>query len=162
MRGWTGQVATRPMLTDLLREFPDLAVSGYRRTSPPTDQYNCIAWAAGDNGRWWWPFPAFSYWPAGAPRLLTVAAFKAAYETIGYEPCETGDLEPAFEKIVIFSRGDKPTHAARQLPNGQWSSKLGRSDDIAHQLTGVVSGPSGYGNPTAFMRRARIVVAIEP
>ncbi|MCI0637958.1 MAG: hypothetical protein L0Y72_23715 [Gemmataceae bacterium] len=27
-----------------------------------------------------------------------------------------------------------PTHAARQLPTGRWSSKLGPSEDIEHDL----------------------------
>jgi hypothetical protein len=27
-----------------------------------------------------------------------------------------------------------PTHAARHLPDGQWTSKLGRWEDIEHRL----------------------------
>jgi hypothetical protein len=36
-----------------------------------------------------------------------------------------------------------PKHAARQLPNGRWTSKLGVSEDIEHalhDLTGLIYG----------------------
>ena len=37
--------------------FPGLRNSAYRVTSPAARDYNCIAWAAGDATRWWWPDP---------------------------------------------------------------------------------------------------------
>lgn len=33
-------------------EFPHLAATGYRITSPATRAYNCFAWAAGEDDRW--------------------------------------------------------------------------------------------------------------
>ena len=149
------------MLTDLTSKFPGLLVSGYRRTSPPTANYNCIAWAAGDSSRWWWPSGPFAYWPPGAPKTVTIAAFLAAYGASGYQECDAGDLEAGFEKIVIYTKSGAPTHAARQLPDGQWSSKLGSLDDIAHHLDGVTDGPEGYGQPAVFMKRALIRVSLD-
>ena len=35
------------------RDFPNLLTTGYEITSPDTIDYNCIAWAAEDNERWW-------------------------------------------------------------------------------------------------------------
>ena len=35
--------------------FPNLKADGYQVTSPQSLEYNCIAWAAGDNTQWWWP-----------------------------------------------------------------------------------------------------------
>ncbi|HEY7428267.1 MAG TPA: hypothetical protein VH682_28795 [Gemmataceae bacterium] len=35
--------------------FPRLNGTAYRITSPASDVYNCIAWAAGETNRWWWP-----------------------------------------------------------------------------------------------------------
>ena len=34
-------------------ELPHLASEGYEITSTPTDEYNCIADAAGETDRWW-------------------------------------------------------------------------------------------------------------
>ncbi|MGL6097589.1 MAG: DUF7689 domain-containing protein [Fimbriiglobus sp.] len=67
--------------------FPGLIASGYRPTSPPDDGYNCIAWAAGEADRWWWPDPfGVSFWPPGVPRAESVEAFVAAYTTLGFRP----------------------------------------------------------------------------
>lgn len=35
--------------------FPGLRETEYTLTSPEDRGYNCIAWAAGDLSRWWWP-----------------------------------------------------------------------------------------------------------
>lgn len=104
--------------------------------SPPSVLYNCIAWAADDTTRWWWPGPEeISYWPPNVSRIETLEAFVEAFATLGYKPCDNDLLEPEFEKIAIFvdSKGE-PTHAARQLPNGKWTSKLGRLEDVEHEL----------------------------
>jgi hypothetical protein len=56
----------------------------------------------------------------------------AALATLGYQLCEGDALEPAFERIALFADADgRPTHAARQLPSGLWTSKLGKAEDIA-------------------------------
>ena len=103
-------------------EFPHLAATGYRITSPATRTYNCFAWAAGEDDPWWNPLEPNTpyYWPNGVPAELTIAAFIQAYQTVGYEPCESSDFESGFEKIAIYATPDgEPTHAARQLPNGK-------------------------------------------
>ena len=52
--------------------FPNLRNSGYSITSPATAEYNCIAWASGDTGAWWWPDPMnLYYWPPAIPRENT-------------------------------------------------------------------------------------------
>jgi len=43
------------MLNHLEDLFPGLRGAPYQVTSPVTIRYNCIAWAAGDSARWWWP-----------------------------------------------------------------------------------------------------------
>jgi len=119
---------------DLL--FPDLQRNGYQITSPRDREYNCIAWAAGDTTRWWWPDPAEEgYWPAAAPVQETLVAFVAAFATLGFGRTDSETLEPGVEKVALFAKdGVKPTHAARQLPSGRWTSKMGRSEDIEHDL----------------------------
>jgi hypothetical protein len=132
--------------------FPDLARNGYHVTSPPDPVYNCIAWAAGITTTWWWPDPdGFDYWPPGVVRERTLAAFLQALATVGYAPCPDGSLEPGWEKVALYATDEGPAHAARQLGNGRWTSKLGPDDDIEHTLEGLVSPV--YGAVVQFLRR---------
>jgi hypothetical protein len=102
-------------------------------TSPKNINYNCIAWAADEDTRW--GDPSYDYfWPENISRDNTLESFIAAYETLGYERCNNEKLELGFKKIAIYIKDKKPTHAARQLPNGNWTSKLGASFDIEHKF----------------------------
>lgn len=127
-------------------------------TSPPTPRYNCIAWAASEDFRWWWPDPqGFAYWPDGAPREVTLPAFIAAYQTLGYEVCVGPLLESGMEKIAIygvpsFDGTISPTHASRQLSSGMWTSKMGAHEDISHIDAHHVNGPL-YGQVACYMSR---------
>lgn len=142
------------MTDPLLSVFPHLAADGYRVTSTETITYNCIAWAASRDDRWWWPHED-AYWPPGVPVEETVAAFQAAYATLGYLPCSTGVFEVLYEKIAVYATGTgKPTHAARQLDNGKWTSKLGQGVDIEHATPDAVGGRA-YGGPVLFLKRRR-------
>jgi len=93
-----------------------------------------------------------SYWPPDAAREVTLQAFEQAYGTLGFEKCDTGGLESGFEKIAIYTKSSAPTHAARQLPDGCWTSKLGRCEDIQHDTISGVEGHE-YGTVSAFMKR---------
>lgn len=132
--------------------FPNLASSSWEKTSEPSVRYNCIAWALGDTNRHWWPHRQ-SFWPASVLRLCTPEAFAKAFRTRGYEPCEDGSLEPGFEKVVLYLREGVPTHAARQLPSGRWTSKLGEEMDLQHELD-ALDGPA-YGKPERYFRRPK-------
>ena len=140
-------------MADLEGAFPRLRTAPYRVTSPETPQYNCIAWAAGDTERWWWPDALdLAYWPAGIPREESVAAFVQAYERLGFEVCEDESPEPECEKIAIFAIADRPKHVARQLADGTWTSKLGSGVDIEHILESLEC--ELYGAVVSVMRRA--------
>jgi len=135
-------------------EFPHLATTGYRITSKASRICNCFAWAAGEDDRWWNPVEPENpyYWPDDIPAELTIAAFIQAYQTLGYSPCDIAKLEEGFEKIALYATPDgEPTHAARQLPNGQWTSKLGRWEDIEHELDGLIS--EMYGSVRQILKR---------
>jgi len=140
-----------PMPLNLI--FPHLADEGYVETSPATPSYNCIAWAAGQTDAWWWPSSMdVHYWPEGVPREETLEAFTLAFASLGFVPSECGDLEPGFEKVALYARDGKPTHAARQQADGAWTSKLGEWLDITHTLRGL-EGPF-YGRVAVFLKRA--------
>lgn len=136
--------------------LPNLNRAEYQVTSPETRRYNCIAWAAGDTTQWWAPGPEY-YWPAGIPREHTLTSFHALFAGMGYRQCADAELESGFEKVAIFADADGfPTHAARQLPNGNWSSKLGAWQDIEHQFLNALAGSASiYGNVALLLRRPR-------
>lgn len=92
------------MNTDLTRAFPELVAQGYRECSPTSEKYNCIAWAAGQESQWWWPFqhPAY-YWPEGIARVVTLDNFIQAFATLGYQVCATEDVETEFEKVALYA-----------------------------------------------------------
>ncbi len=143
------------MVNPLETAFPALAKGGYLITSPVNPDYNCIAWAFGDASRWWWPGPDLEreYWPPNVPRETTLTAFQAAFGLLGYVPCEREDVEPNFEKIALFAdAADVPKHAARQLKTGRWTSKLGRMEDIEHDLRDLEG--SVYGRIVLILKRA--------
>ena len=81
-------------MVNLHEIFPRLAKDDYSVTSPTDPNYNCIAWAAREAARWWWPGPDLEheYWPADVAREETIVAFLLAFATIGFVECEGESL----------------------------------------------------------------------
>jgi len=128
--------------------FPKVTQSNCRHTSPETYDYNCIAWAYERNDVWCQP--GF-FWPI--PRKEnTIEAYKELFSSIGYKCCEDASYEEGFQKIALYIKDEKPTHAARQLTTGKWTSKLGRDIDVEHDYPEVLDGPE-YGSASIFMKR---------
>jgi hypothetical protein len=137
----------------IISKFPLLTSNNWRLTSPATNEYNCIAWAAHDAERWWWPdMDGDAFWPSEVSRQVTLDAFVAAYGLVGYSICATGHLEDGFEKIAIYAKPTGPTHAARQLASGKWTSKLGGWEDIEHDSPAALVGEI-YGDIVCFLKR---------
>lgn len=144
--------------------FPKLIAAGYEKTSdstglpPKPGAYNCIAWAANDTQRWWWP-DGDDYWPVWSSRELSKLSFIKAFSWLGYRVCNNSRLEFAFEKVVLYAIGDEPKHMARQLRDGTWTSKCGAEEDITHFTLDAVEsfGPyplyAEYGSPVLYMKR---------
>jgi hypothetical protein len=131
-------------------DFPHLTPDNHHITSPPTTVYNCIAWAAGDTTRWWQPG---RYWPVPATDY-GIGVLEAAFLKLGFEVCDSDGVEVGFEKVALYAEsGFLYTHAARQLPDGRWTSKLGRGEDIEHDTPDVLAGGI-YGEVVQFVRRA--------
>ena len=132
-------------------KFPALRTSPYEITSDETREYNGFAFAAGDEEAWWEP-PPFGYWPDDVPEEYTLSTFALIYRRLGYEACTSSTHEPSFEKVAIFANAlDEPTHAARQLASGLWTSKLGDWEDIEHKLQDLEG--DFYGSVALLMRR---------
>lgn len=78
--------------------------------------------------------------------------FKALYQDLGYEACANSEYDDGWQKIAIFIDSiGTPTHTARQLPNGFWTSKCGDAEDIEHELSALEGNL--YGQAVCFMRR---------
>jgi len=121
-------------------------------------KYNCIAWAVGKNDEFWWPRKLGGYfWPEG---LLseplnreTVENFIKAFESEGFQKCDGPEFEEGFEKIALYvNHLEIPKHAARSLPNGNWTSKMGDGEDITHGTLEAIEG-RGCGKAKYFLKR---------
>lgn len=139
-------------------DFPDLNKLGFERTSAPDASYRCLSFAIGETAKNWWPgdYPASSddFWPVPYADSGGVAAFLEGLATIGFVPCGSGDVEAGYDKIALYALHDEVRHAARQMTNSRWQSKLGPDEDIAHPLAGL-EGPL-YGKVVAFLKRPKI------
>ena len=144
---------------DLETLFPGLTDCEYHVISDPDPKYNCIAWAAGDSKNWWEPDPlGIYYWPEGAQRSYTLSAYAQAFQTLGYADCDSREYEPDSDRVALFvDSGGFPTHAARQRSEALWTSKLGRLQDIVHELDGLAG--QAYGSVAQVLRRPRSPVA---
>lgn len=100
------------------------------------------------------PFPPNSYyWPDGLPRNFQLSTFVELFRREGYEKSSDGSLEVGKEKIVIYTNDiGSVLHAARQLSDGMWTSKMGPQEDIRHETP--LSLSVGYGQPAQYMERA--------
>lgn len=141
--------------------FSKLRAGEYEITSNIDFGYNCIAWSANDMAHFWWP--AAHYWPSGILAEASERAFAELYISLGYEECGDGRFQRGFEKVALFAKDGAPTHAARQLPDGRWTSKLGRWEDIAHRLEALTGNePASRLWGTSFSAVfSSLVIAIE-
>ena len=135
-------------------KMPLLAAEGYQVTSGPTDDYNCIAYVAGESDRWWsHKADAGYYWPEHASRTPSIQSLTEAFAGLGYARCEGAGAEPGFTKIALYADAQGHwTHAAVQLLDGRWSSKLGPDEDISHRAPESLD-PDVYGGVHSLMRR---------
>ena len=139
---------------DIEGSFPGLATGGYRLTSPVSADYNCAAWAAGEMHRWWDSSAEGGYyWPPGVPTVMSLANLIAAFASLGFQRCPDGHAEPGFEKLALYADVHGwPTHVARQIPSGVWTSKLGAAEDIEHATLEGLEGEL-YGKVVQYLRR---------
>ena len=133
-------------------EFPNAKDAPFVVTSPSDGTYNCIAWAVESQAHFFWPSASpFFDWPDDLPRKANMATFLQFFNRFGYVPCEHGELEPGFQKIALFAKGKTPSHAARQLPDGFWTSKIGAWVDVRHTLPAMEGGR--YGSVVQYFKR---------
>lgn len=141
--------------------FEKLRPSEYEGRSPKDFTHNSVAWAMGMKDTRWWPATIGGYrWPKRLPREKpgqeTLANFIRAFKRLRYKVCPNKNcsLEEGVEKVAIYVKGNQnPTHVARQLPSGIWTSKIGDEEDIEHISPFVLEGAS-YGKVAVVMKRS--------
>ena len=132
-------------------DFPRLTEQNHRVTSAATPDYNCIAWSAGDVEHWWQPGV---HWPiAASDDDYGIGILEQAFLALGFEDCNDSTLELGYVKGALYGSSLFYTHAARQLPDAKWTSKLGGAEDIEHDTPDDVAGGI-YGEVVQFMKRA--------
>ena len=145
-------MATPRWMTWLNVSFPNLRNEEFTVVDPPSDLYNCIAYAAGNTSQWW-DHTARQYWPPYATRSKRIESLQEVFAGLGFEECDDGSFGPGYQKIALYEDQGTWEHAAIQISNGAWHSKMGEGPVIEHRSPESLSdGP--YGNPTVYMRRA--------
>jgi hypothetical protein len=146
----------------VLQAFPKLIQDkDFKITSNATPIYNCIAWAYNIENRWMWPntgeylyLDGVHYWPSDKILDCNVNNFIDAFKLKGYECCDDCQFEAGYRKIALYVKPDTTdcTHAARELSNGCWTSKLGPFNDIQHGTADAIENDE-YGKVYCFMKR---------
>lgn len=128
--------------------------SNFVLTSPPSFQYNCIAYAMGMNDRWvdcadlpwhWWP-------PVN--KSMQDSDLIEAFRYFGFEEYGLDDsIDDNYDKVALYHNAGGWTHAARVVDNGIYHSKFGASYDGTHSRGDVLQ--TQYGEPFVIMRRLK-------
>jgi hypothetical protein len=92
----------------------------------------------------------------------TVESAVKVYEALGFQECRTtplgerydSSLEEGYEKVAIYGDQWGYTHAARQLEDGKWASKIGELEDIEHDSPEDLTG-SDYGSVVKVMEKRK-------
>ena len=149
--------------------FPNLATADWYPNSPFDTRYQCIALAACEKHRKWWPIdhPPECHWPSGVPLDDRVDCFVAAFATLGYKKCQSASFEFGSQKVAIYATDTMIVrHMARQHVFGKgWISKIGDCEDIFHrELSDIETDPSplsdGYGTVKQILKRSWLVAVL--
>lgn len=147
-------MVSQTIIDDFFGNYPHLKDRGIEVKSLPTLEYNCIAWSLAVSDKWLWPKTPDApsklvsrntsnngtSWSSPKKQDPTLEVFYDFYARKGFFPSKNGEdgrLEKGKTKIVLYVYPSKNgetwvDHASRQLPNGQWASKLGEDVDIIH------------------------------
>ncbi len=135
--------------------FPRLASDvNFKVTSPCTYAYNCIAFAMGVQDRWVDPAAiSWHWWPDGVPKDNNPESLVAAFEKLSFVKCNDASFEGGFDKVALYSKDGKWTHAAiiKDARQNLYHSKFGASFDALHSGGNVLENV--YGEVFQYMKR---------
>jgi hypothetical protein len=144
-----------PLSPAFRSRHPNLTDANHVVRSERTTDYNCFAWALGSEDDWLEPGGRRgTSWPKDVDDSGSVESYVALFAQAGYERWEGVTLEDGYEKVAIYGDESEGLHAARQLVNGWWASKLGGLQDIHHETLAALEDVQ-YGTVRAVLRKAR-------
>lgn len=147
---WDSLYPDFPHLRTSVTFHPTSRATPYELRDPRP--YNCVAHALERRDGCYWPQDD-AKWFDGIARDGSLDAIIEAFERHGYTLCSDERRVRGMQKIAIYMGPDGPTHVARQLASGKWSSKIGVNIDARHQLIDL-EGPL-YGRASVFLSRPR-------
>lgn len=146
----------------ILKQFPKLIDdNGFKVTSKATPNYNCISWACVYTDRWIQPsyigrpsLDCVVWWPPDVVEGMGPECLIKLFEYHGYVECDSCFHETGYRKVALYYNEMKNewTHAARELKNGLWTSKLGSSIDMQHGTPESIECDS-YGKIFCYMKK---------
>lgn len=146
----------RDSLVNYFTEFPNLVKDkNFTFKSKTETKYNCIAWAIIRDDVWVAPSEGNLdgvFWPPSVSKGFGLADLEAMFNYYEYAKCDDSSFEDGFMKVALYEKENRWTHAARQLPNGKWASKMGILEDIHHETPIDLEGAS-YGKVYMIMKR---------
>jgi hypothetical protein len=144
-----------PDTTEVIeRQCPRLTAEGYEVTSPQSIGYNCVAWALGEDDRWWEPVRGY-FWPLDLPQDDALDTYIRIFELAGYVRCESVVLETGYERVAVYvDDAGAFAHVAKQRDNGRWTSKISYFEDIDHPAAESLLG-AAFTRIAAVLRRVR-------
>ena len=94
------------------------------------------------------------YWPSKELMEPSIQNFIDAFRLKGYEVCDGYQHEDGYQKVALYAlpNSNMCTHAARELRNGFWTSKLGEWQDIQHGDPTTIEN-NNYGNVRCILKR---------
>lgn len=102
------------------------------------------------------PEQAIGFQPGSEPQDNKAATYVRLFEMNGYEVAADESVEDGYKKIALYILDGNFQHAARQLSATKWTSKIGKHEDIRHELRALErDGPHGYGVAIIFMRKSK-------
>jgi hypothetical protein len=103
--------------------FPNLRADPYAVTSPASTVYNCIAWAAGDNTRWWEPDPS-AEWTSKCGGLEDIVHSLASLEGARY-----GTVAQILKRAISPESHDTAAPSTTDAPHQEKSAPAPKEDD---------------------------------
>ena len=112
------------------------------------DNFNCIGYALSINE--FVSYHISRYWIDSVPRNASIINLVKIFEHFGFERCNSL-VETGYKKIVIYGNHGISKHAAIQLDNIWYESKMGSYEICKHTLEAIEGALYGY--PKVWMRK---------
>ena len=96
-----------------------------------------------------------NYWPV--KNELSIESFELLYTYKGFKKLNYLDIsyDPNFIKVAIYTKDNIPTHAAIQINDLWWESKIGRLGIIRHDIFEIENVV--YGEVTQIYRKPKLI-----